>query len=62
MINSKNKESEENQDFEGNLSKKEKDFMCDECDFIGKTESGLKIHKTAKHKVSQQGYRKISKV
>ena len=25
---------------------------CDKCDFIGKTEAGLKIHTTAKHKVS----------
>ena len=33
---------------------------CDKCNFIGKTEAGLKIHTTAKHKVSlMKIYRKI---
>ena len=33
---------------------------CDKCDFIGKTEAGLKTHTTAKHKVSMMKmYRKI---
>ena len=33
---------------------------CDKCDFIGRTEPGLKIHTTAKHKVSlMKMYRKI---
>ena len=33
---------------------------CDKCDFIGKSEAGLKIHKTSKHKVSlMKMYRKV---
>ena len=62
MIASKEKESEENVDLEENFSKMENNLDCNKCDFIGKTESGLKVHKTAKHKVSEQGYRRVSKV
>ena len=33
---------------------------CDKCEFIGKSEAGLKIHKTSKHKVSlMKMYRKV---
>ena len=62
MIASKEKESEENVDLEEYFSKTENNLDCNKCDFIGKTESGLKVHKTAKHKVSEQGYRRVSKV
>ena len=34
---------------------------CEKCDFIGKTEAGLKTHVTTKHKTaSLRGYRKIT--
>ena len=34
---------------------------CEKCDFIGKTEGGLKTHMTTKHKtISLKGYRKIT--
>ena len=34
--------------------------MCNEYDFVGKTEPGLKIHKKAKQKETQfRGYRKV---
>ena len=36
--------------------------VCDRCDFIGKTEAGLKTHKTIKHKGSiLRAYTKVSK-
>ena len=35
-------------------------LKCDKCDFIGKTEAGLKTHNTVKHKVSlMRMYRKV---
>ena len=40
---------------------KETVHKCERCDFIGKTEGGLKTHITTKHKtVSLKGYRKIT--
>ena len=40
---------------------KETLHKCERCDFIGKTEGGLKTHMTTKHKtVSLKGYRKIN--
>ena len=35
--------------------------QCEKCDFVGKTEGGLKTHVTAKHKtVSLRGYRRVT--
>ena len=28
----------------------DKEYKCDSCDFLAKSEKGLKIHKTKKHK------------
>ena len=49
-------ESEIREDSEsGNMNK------CEKCDFIGKTEGGLKTHMTTKHKtVSLRGYKKVT--
>ena len=34
---------------------------CNKCDFIGKTEAGLKIHETTKHKGILRGYTRVLK-
>ena len=60
MINSKDKKFEEIVQVEGTSKENQMDYLCDKCDFIGKTESGLKVHKTAKHKVNYCGYRKFN--
>ena len=40
---------------------KRRTHKCEKCDFIGKTEGGLKTHMTTKHKtISLKGYRKIT--
>ena len=63
VINITNKENEESVEVEENNIENKKEHKCNECDFIGKTESGLKVHKTAKHKETiLKGYRKISKL
>ena len=53
---------EENIENEGAIredSENGKDNNCEKCDFVGKTEGGLKTHMTTKHKtVSLRGYRK----
>ena len=36
-------------------------YPCDKCDFIGKTEAGLKTHKTIKHKGILRGYTRVLK-
>ena len=42
-------------------SEKGTKHICEKCDFIGKTEGGLKTHITTKHKtVSLRGYKKIT--
>ena len=48
-------ESEIREDSEsGNMNK------CEKCDFVGKTEGGLKTHITTKHKtVSLRGYKTL---
>ena len=44
------------------ISENETLNSCLKCDFVGKSEVGLKIHVTAKHKtVSSKGYTKITK-
>ena len=35
----------------------ENEHVCDKCGFVGKTEAGLKIHNTAKHR----GFRKVTR-
>ena len=45
----------------GDDSEKGTKHNCEKCDFIGKTEGGLKTHITTKHKtVSLRGYKKIT--
>ena len=45
----------------GDDSEKRTKHNCEKCDFIGKTEGGLKTHITTKHKtVSLRGYKKIT--
>ena len=59
MINSKAKDSEEIVQVQETIESDS--YMCNECDFVGKTEPGLKIHKKAKHKETQlRGYRKVN--
>ena len=36
-------------------------YPCDKCDFSGKTEAGLKTHKTIKHKGILRGYTRVLK-
>ena len=51
-------DSDDDEDLEGNVANDQTEgsnqikqvFQCDQCNFIGKTESGLKTHKTFKHK------------
>ena len=51
-------DSDDDEDLEGNVANDQTEgsnqikqvFQCDQCNFIGKTESGLKTHKTVKHK------------
>ena len=43
-------ENEETED-ENKETEPTREFSCDKCAFIGKSESGLKRHKTIKHKV-----------
>ena len=47
------------QETEKNAASSDKQIKCDKCDFIGKTEAGLKTHNAVKHKVSlMKMYRK----
>ena len=58
MLNSKGKDSKESVQVEETI----KNYMCHECDFVGKTEPCLNVHKKAKHKETElRGYRKVNK-
>ena len=63
IINSKSEGLEKTLEVQETIRETKKDYLCNECDFIGKSEPGLKVHKAAKHKdTNLNGYRKINKV
>ena len=62
MIDSKSGEFDRTTKIQEIVREKNYYYLCNKCDFIGKSEPGLKVHKGAKHKDTiLKGYRKMSK-
>ena len=51
------KETTESDEVDDDTATCENEHVCDKCGFQGKTEAGLKIHNTAKHR----GFRKVTR-